>query len=559
MENLAACLLGFIAPLLVQPALLLGLRDRYWARMTDIYASSDFEGTIFLLARALSGEHGPETTLLSWPHGFSLGSDFPNTGYTDAMAVGISLLGQPTGYNLAILLTLALNGSALHLLARALGARPLPALLAATLASTTPIILDEALSGRPVTAYWALPLYGLALCLFALRSWRLSLLAVPGLALLVASVLHYPYQLLILSPLSLLLPWRALRLGREGIARLLTLGALSLATLLPVLYELGGRNQHLIPVKPFVAGQTWSLLALFGFPVEVVPMLRLPGLLLPSALLLALLVLCSAPHPDVRQGRADRPTLILLGLGALALLVMSLGSNLVGFAGRTDPGMPYVRLLESQHWLWGCPRATRYAMGAALVVTLGWGLALSMACDRIRRPTLRLITAGLSFFAVILGAPSHLETSELLAWPPLPAMELMADQAILLDLPIDFTSERTQMALYGVLPVPRLSPPASDRRLWRERLSLYGTPLLLAATVIGDGDVPSDALKSALRPPLPEVQRWGLDRVAVHRKAASSNTIQALERLLSESGFEAMHAEPSLSIWRPLPMEPRDH
>jgi hypothetical protein len=231
------------------------------------------------------------------------------------------------------------------------------------------------------------------------------------------------------------------------------------------------------------------------------------------------------------------------------LLLLSLGPNLAGHAGRLDPGMPFVQVLSRVPLLYECPRPTRYGMAAALGLHVLLGLLASQASAGWRRtPRAALLT--LVFGAVALDARVALRGDALLPWPPLGATDLMRGETVLLDLPLRFPSPRATYALAGVVPVPRLQPPEAGYERWVGALSAERTPLLLAAAVVQAGHRPSDALLERLRAPLPESEAWGLRRVVLHTRVPAPEALAAWRALLGNASFEVLGEEAGVEVWQ---------
>lgn len=516
-----------------------------WSWATQAYQGGDLGGTLFLVGRGLLGEQGDSSRLLAWPEGFDFKGAFSNTLCTDLMGIPVRLLGMPLGYNLSILAILASNGLAVHVAARALGARRIPALLAGAVVPALPPFMDEVLSGRPVSAWWAPSILGFALFLGALRSWRQSLLLLPAIALLLLGSLNYGYH-----PL-LLLPWMALAglfalfpLERGRWARValgVALGVCALLLLLRVVPE-GEVRAHL--VGPVMEQEHMDLLHLFYMGQDKDFLLRIPGTLIPLTLVACLF--------SWRSWTRWLPALVAASL----LILVSLGSNYSSTSplAVAQEDSFYSMIVGSLPILWGCPRATRYGMAGLLCLGIALGVALS-ASPRpgLRRPLYALLLV-LTFTAIVSKIPFGTRVHAGLPWPPLPAMELMRDEPLLLDLPLVLGHENVSTELVGYVPVPRLNPPIGELAGWRARLSLDQRPLLLAATVVDDGKRPSEELLSSLRENIPE-RDLGLRRVVVHNRRASFQQSLGWAELFEGIGAKRIFTDPVLTIYK-LPDRP---
>lgn len=506
------------------------IRSYTLVRVSDVYRPGDYGGTLFLIARALEGETGHSSTLLSYPEGFAFGGDFTNQWMTDGMAVLVSVLGMPLGYNLSLVGMLVSNGLAVYLVARLLRAKPIPALVGAAVATMSPLIAEEILSGRPVTAWWAPAVAASALCVAAIGSWRRLALAIPGIACLVLSLKVYAYGPVIL------LPWTVL----AGIAALWPLDPWKPVRALIVLAAAAGMSWWAVQVTLDVGPS--------GYLVEM-PSLKRPAMALRDVLDLGrggenylripagtLLVAAVASLLGWRKVLSWLP----LALAAVLLVSVSLGASLNGRGAliEVDPRMPYTWLMERVHWLWGCPRPSRYGMPGALLLAAWMAVALS-ALWHLRRRFWLPIGVGLSLHAaLVMGLQVH-QTDEFErypAWPPLPQLEELEGQRVLLDVPLTFRGDKTLLSMVAYVRVPRLNPPSAKYPPWRDGLDPQDRPLLYALARIHAGeDVPEEVTALLYEGP-PEVIDLGLRKVVVHRSQMDRGARARYEALLTGMG-----------------------
>lgn len=527
------------------------LGPRFATHLWGWQSSGDLGGTLFMVARSLTGDRGPTTRLLQWPWGCDLGGTFTNPWLTDGMAVLVRHLGEPRGYNLAVLLLAASNGMAVHLVTRLAGGGVLPALCAAALASALPLVAGEMLEGRLVTAWVAPVLAGYGLCLHALRSWRTLPWAAVGVGLLALAVGTYGYYGLFLAPW--VLGAGLVRVARREVGPWLRAGivtGLGAAVLLPLALQVVGQVKMTLLLQAPVPGPSWTVARWFTTGGTAPDLDRLPAVLLALALLASLVAW--------RRVLDWGPMALATGL----LLALSLGTNLEGLEKVSDPRMPFTWLFARVPLLWGCPRPIRFAIPAAALACCWLGVALSGipgragpgSSTRARllpwvhpSPWISLLGVGLALF-MARSAPGAVP---LMGWPPLPGLHLMADQAVGLDLPLQRWRFFSNFALVGMVPVPRFNPPrdeAQDAR-WRSTRDPDATPLLAAVAAIEGGEPVPEGVWTRLREGIPEVEEWGLERVMVHRYAEDAHRIRTWEAFLGDLGASRVYEDPYVSVW----------
>ena len=519
------------------------LRERTLVRLTDVYRPGDYGGTLFLIARSLEEETGYRSQLLGHPVGFPFGGDFSNQLVTDLMAALVRIAGMPLGYNLWVVGMLASNGVAVHLAARLAGARPLPALVAGLTGAVTPLVVEEILSGRPVSSWWAPALAATALCVASLRSWRRLWLAVPGVLCLYLSVKLYAY-----SPV-LLLPWTAL----AGVAALWPLRRGRFARAAIVLGVAGGvaylalrGSLHAMPsyldVYPNLRQNSLSFRDLMDLGRGGESFIRIPAVTLLAALV------------GVGLGWRRIPRWLPAALAALLLMAISLGAS---FHGRgeaidIDRRMPYVWLIDHVKALWGCPRPTRYGMAAALLLALWMGVALSGAWAHERK-LWRWIARAVSVAALVgmFAQSFHADpVSWYPPWPMYPQLADLEDDPVLLDLPVRFHGDKAIFSLFAYLRVPRINPPNNHLDPWRQRVDPDRWPLVYAADRLQRGEEIPEKVTEILKEEGPrEIGEIGLAHVVVHNTQVDATLAAAYRRLLRESGATEVSRDASLTVW----------
>ena len=541
LEALTGLCAGILALLFCNQVVWMHPRSLLWANRIDVYEGQDLGGTLFLLARSLSGDRGMHTDLIGWPVGHSFNNAFLNPLFTDLMAPVVARFDQPMGYNLALLLALASNGVAAQLVARLAGADRISSVLVAALGAASPFAMNEALEGRPVSAWWAPSLAASALCVAALHSRKRMWLLVPGLWLLWIALNVYPY-----AP-ALLAPWTVLagvsmvfhtrkdlrgRLLRAGIGVLLAAGLMgifvSMANINPATSLLfnppGGGSTHL----GHVVFEELFYLGFAGAPDAWYYLLRALGLgnlaiaetsllRVPATLLLATGITCLLGRKAIW---AWGPAL----LASVMLFAISLGTESSGVYGW---------VMENIRWYRACPRPDRYAMPGWILGVLALGISLSRAWSA-RGSGLRVFFAGslgyLGLLQIWTAQPSLLQS-----WPPFQGLAGLEDETLILDLPIGLT-DKTVMLLYATLPVVRVTPPPQGFSVWRDGLRERDWPLLQAvAEVEAEGRASAAHLARLAEGRLPEVEA-GLRCIALHPRGAHDIDPSPWLELLSAAG-----------------------
>jgi hypothetical protein len=366
-------------------------------------------------------------------------------------------------------------------------------------------------------------------------------------ALLGLAAWNYGYHLVLLSPWMLvaglvaLLPLERGRLARAGVGLLLFLGILAWAW-----SRLSSETvaSHLMP-PPFQQ-QHLDLRHLFDLGSASDTLLRSPGTLAPAVLLGCLLALTS--------WRSWLPAL----LAALLLLAVSLGTNFYDPSSQApvDTATPYVWIVGACKWLWGCPRATRYGMAGLLCLCIAGGAGWGRVSTMTRASRFAGLLAVPALLAVLVALPWGARVHAGLPWPPLPALDLLRSERVLLDLPLRMGDDNVALQLVGYVPVSRLNPPPSRVSAWRARLAVEQAPLLVALTQVEAGEAPSEALLSTLRVEIPEKRR-GLRRIVIHNRRADFRQLIAWTELLESLGARRVHTDFYLTILElPLQLPP---
>ena len=175
----------------------LSMSDGLWGPQ-DPWTNGDFIGAYWLFWSA--SIPGDATSMLAWPHGEApLLTSFPNP--FDAWLLGplIAWLPFPLGWNLMMLGHHLANVACTVLLARAAGAKPLPAAAAGALVGACPVMLYETMLGHTLTAAVWPGLLGLTLLLRGRGLWAGVLIGIQGLCYLYTG-LAFGLAALILRP-----------------------------------------------------------------------------------------------------------------------------------------------------------------------------------------------------------------------------------------------------------------------------------------------------------------------------------------------------------------------
>lgn len=518
-EGLLAALTLTLSVFLAWPHMWFLVRNHVLVRVSDPYRPGDTGGTLFLMARALSGETGESSRLLAWPEGFAFVSDFNNRVLTDLMAWGWRLFGMPLGYNAWAVFFLVTNGLAVHLAARLAGTRRAPAVLA------------------------------VALLLAATSSWSRAWMLVPGVACLGLALAIYPYGPVLLVPWAFLAVFGAVRGGdgterlrsRAGRVALVTLAA-SL-TLVPWLLDprVHAHGSFGLPVDPCQI--SLAMKDLFqqrqvGGELRWVPLVLWLGVGVGATL-------------NPRGALSWGPPLV----AALFLLSMGLGASPWTGAehercGDSPSWMPFVALMKAIPWIRGCPRPTRWALPGALLLSLSAGLALS-ARWRSRPRLGRGLGDGLAL-ALCAAVVASVRFSDLrqkyLPWPPLPILPELAQDAVLLDLPTRYADDKVPLLLHAMDRIPRIEPPGNRYRDWLRSLDPDEWPLVLALDGLQDREEVRGDLLERLSRGIPEVEA-GLRHVVLHPKAASPEGMARQEALLLSLGAKEVSAPPPIRVF----------
>jgi hypothetical protein len=548
-EGALSLAVSVLSLLVAYPHLYWLVRSRTMVRVTDMYRPGDYGGTLFLVARALEGETGHSSVYLAYPEGFAFGGDFSNQWITDAMALAVRLVDMPLGYNLSILAMLASNGVAIYLAARLLKIPLVPALAGAAIASMAPLVVEEILSGRPVSAWWGPAIAATALCAAAMRSWGRLWLAIPGALCLLVSMKVYAYAPLLLLPWTLLAGLAALWPPRweRPVRGLAVLALAAGAAWWGVQEALSQGPGGYLGAPPNMHQASLALKDVVDLGRGGENFIRLPAIPLFGALAVSLL--------GWRRARSWVPAAI----ACLLLLAVALGPSARGRGELTvvDPRMPYSWLMEHVALLRGCPRPTRYGMAAGLLNALWLALALG-GLWRLRHPAWRWIggVVALGLVAGMLWQVKHIDRFEYYPpWPPLPQLAALADDRVLLDVPPTFKGDKAIFAQVSYARVPRLNPPSVKYREWLEgTLDPAAKPLTHAVCLLFDGrEIPESTL-AAIRGGPPEVTELGLRHVVVHRTQLDADQLARYEAFFADLGATVETRDDQLIIYA-LPTE----
>jgi hypothetical protein len=515
------------------------IRSRTLVRVTDMYRPGDYGGTLFLIARALEGETGHSSIYLAYPEGFPFGGDFSNQWVTDAMALAVRLVDMPLGYNLSIVAMLVSNGVAIYLAARLLKIPLVPALVGAAVATMAPLVVEEILSGRPVSAWWGPAIAATALCAAAMRSWGRLWLAIPGAVCLLVSMKVYAYAPLLLLPWTLLAGAAALwPLRWERPARGLAVLALAAgAAWWGVQEALSQGPGGYLGAPPNMHQASLALKDVVDLGRGGENFIRLPAIPLLGALAASLF--------GWRRARSWVPAAI----ACLILVAVSLGPSAHGRGelAAVDPRMPYSWLMENVTLVRGCPRPTRYGMAAGLLN------ALWLAVARLRHPAWRWIgrVAALGLVAGMLWQVKHTDRFEYYPhWPPLPQLAAVAGDRVLLDVPPTFKGDKAIFAQISYARVPRLNPPSVKYREWlKDSLDPADKPLTYAVCLLFDGEEIPESTLAAIRQGPAEVTELGLRHVVVHRTQLGADQLTRYEAFFDDLGATAMTRDDLLIIY----------
>ncbi len=519
------------------------IRARTLVRVRDIYRPGDYGGTLFLITRALEGETGHRSQLLAYPDGFAFRGDFTNQTLTDGMSWVVRLVGMPLGYNLSVVGMLATNGLAVYLAARLLKVRLLAALSCAAIATIAPLVTEEVLSGRPVSSWWGPAIAATALCVAATRSWERLWLAVPGLLCLAVAVKVYAYAPILLLPWTVLAGLVALwpldrwRLLRAGLVVVVAAGVAWWAIQETLRVGPGGYLGSL----PSLRHSSLSLKDLLDLGGGGEDFIRIPAV--------TLLVALAASAIGWRRFRFWLPA----ALGGLLLVAVAMGTDpqARGELADVDPWMPYTWLMYRVPWLWGCPRPTRYGMPGALLLALWMGIALSALWHGRHRawPWVGRVVS-VAALAGMLAQVHHTDNFAFYSfWPPLPQLEAVRGDRVLLDVPLAFHGDKAIFSMVAYAPVPRLNPPSVRYREWLEQLDRDEWPLMTAlAAIHGQETVPDEAL-AAIREGPREVRELGLRHVVLHRTQIDASAQARYEALMAEAGATIVSDGEMLTIY----------
>jgi hypothetical protein len=525
------------------------IRSRTLVRVTDMYRPGDYGGTLFLIARALEGETGHSSIYLAYPEGFAFGGDFSNQWITDAMALAVRLVDMPLGYNLSIVAMLVSNGVAIYLAARLLKIPLVPALAGAAIATMAPLVVEEILSGRPVSAWWGPAIAATALCVAAMRSWGRLWLAIPGALCLLVSMKVYAYAPLLLLPWTLLAGLTALwplRWERpvRGLAVLVLAAG---AAWLGVQEALSQGPGGYLGAPPNMHQASLAVKDILDLGRGGENFIRLPAIPLFGALAVSFL--------GWRRARSWVPAAI----ACLFLAVVALGPSAHGRGelAAVDPRMPYSWMMENVTVLRGCPRPTRYGMAAGLLNALWLAVALA-GLWRLRHPAWRWIgrAAALGLVAGMLWQVKHTDRYEYYPyWPPLPQLAAVAGDRVLLDVPPTFRGDKAIFAQVSYARVPRLNPPSVKYREWLDgSLDPAAKPLTHAVCLLLDGEEIPESTLAAIRRGPAEVTELGLRHVVVHRTQLGADQLARYEAFFDDLGATALTRDALLIIYA-LPTE----
>jgi len=522
-ELAAGALVALGAVAFVQPAALPRLADSLMVEDVDLYAGGgDTAGTLFLVTRAMLGETGRNTALLGWPGRGSLGMEFLNPLVTDLIAGLAEPLGLLVGFNLAMVLLLISNGLATQLAVRIVGGSRAAGVFASGLAATSPLVVNEILEGRPVTAWWAPALAASALCVGSLQSWRRMPWLVPGLAALWIALEVYPYGPALLAPWTVLaglaVVWRA-RLGGavRGLLGALAACAVGWWWLQESGLVLGAEtfDQEVFRAQD-ADFRSIRYDNLFFWKVGGHHQVRVPLSLTAGALAFGLTAW--------RRAWAWAPALV----GGGWLLLMGLGPD--------HP--PYAWTMDHVPWLRGCYRPDRFVIPATLVFAVAFGAALGQGRG-LRRTLGWGMALYLGWWVAVQARPAL--APWFLRWPAIPALAPLEGEVAVVDLPLVMKDEKGEMMMAVALPVPRANPTRKGYRAWRQRFA--DRPLLDALASVHEGGAAE---------PLPEVLpsvQDGLRYAVLHRAALDASEARRWKEALVTWGAQ-LDVEGDTEIWR---------
>ena len=481
---------------------------------SDVYTAGDIGGTLFLARRAAMGEEGTWTHLLQAPEGLDLAREFPNMLPTDLIGWFVGEWGLPLGYALALLAMCVSNGLAVQLVGRLLGAGRVAALAGGVFAATAPLVMDEVLSGRPVSAWWAPAVLAVALESYAFAPILLAGWAVVGV--LVGG------------------PWRWLRAGIVGLVAL----GVAWPTVSGALEAAEGRSAALeqnFTLYDLPADlDALAVHELFSGAWGSANLERLPAVITVMAAVGALL--------GWRRWRQWLPPLV----GAVLVLLVSMGPQPEHGTEKMKPGrgVPYTELMKAAPLMRGVPRPTRFGLAGVQLVALWAALALS---GRKRRWAWAGLAIGGGYAALVQTRPQVVDDT--MAWPPVTGMRFVEGTEVLLDLPLLLPEAQAVYLLTAAWPVPRVNPDATELQSWLAGLNRTEHPLLMASAAIQAGQEVPDAVMAGLAEEIPEVASLGLRRIVLHLQASEEKPNDWLQ-LLQDIGAEALYWDDEVVVYR---------
>ncbi len=506
-----------------------------------IYAAGDVGGTLFLAKRAALGETGSWTRLVQAPTGLDLSVEFPNLLPTDLIGWFVQGWGLPLGYSLALLALCASNGLAVHLTARLLGATRTPALVGGVLAASVPLVADELLRGRPVSAWWAPAVLAVGLGLGALRGWGRIWLAVPAGACLWIALESYAFAPVLLGGWAvagvLAACW-----GRPGtMLRALIVGPVALAMASPAI-------RGALAAADARRARTSTAFTTFDLPTDLAA-LSMPEILstaVGSGYLERIPVAVTAlglvgALLGWRRARQWLPPLV----GAVVVLAVSLGPQPDLGWWQLKPGrsVPYTAVMQTSELVRSVPRPTRWGLAGTQLLALWAAMALS---QRRRRWAWAGLALGGGYLGLVQARPQQVDDT--MPWPPLPGMAEIDGTDLLLDLPLLFPEDQSTYLLTAAWPIPRVNPDSGDLRQWTARLKRDEHPLLMAAAAVQQGEeVPADVL-AELAIEIPEVEGLGLRRAVLHLEAGE-HWPKAWLQLMDDIDAEALYWDDELVVY----------
>ena len=508
---------------------------------SDVYNAGDIGGTLFLARRAAVGEEGSWTHLLQAPDGLDLdlAREFPNLLPTDLIGWFVGQWGLPLGYGLALLALCVSNGLAVQLVARLLGAGRVAALAGGVFAATAPLVADELLSGRPVSAWWAPAMLAVGLGLAASERVGRMWLAVPaGLALWVAieSYAFAPVLLAGWAVVGVLVggPWRWLRAGLVGIVAI----AVAWPGVSGALEAAEGRRAALstsFTLYDLPAGlDTLAVHELLSGAIGSGNLERLPATITVLGALGALI--------GWRRWKQWLPPLV----GGVLVLLVAMGPQPEYGTEKMKPGrgVPYTEVMNAVPLLRAVPRPTRFGLAGVQLVALWAALAVS---GRKRRWAWAGLAIGGAYAALVQTRPQQVDDT--MPWPPVPGLGQVEGTELLLDLPLLMPEAQTTYLLTAAWPVPRVTPDATDFDRWLVGLNRTEHPLLMACAAIQRGQEVPDEVMAGLAEEIPEVEGLGLRRIVLHLKASEHKPNDWL-RLLRDIGAEALYWDDEVVVYR---------